>query len=175
LSLFERLGLATKVLESAIQDPHFEDGISFEINGKCMAQLGWVSQEIQTIFDLKQRPFIALINWDDLMHAIRKQQITFQELPKSFAVRRDLSLLVAKDIKYNDLKLAAQKAERKLLQAVNLFDVYEGKNLAEGMKSYALSFYLQDAQQTLTDKHIEKAMQQILQALEKDCGAKLRM
>jgi phenylalanyl-tRNA synthetase beta chain len=58
---------------------------------------------------------------------------------------------------------------------VNLFDVYEGKNLADGMKSYALSFYLQDAQQTLTDKHIEKSMQQILQALEKDCGAKLRM
>ena len=174
-SLFERFGLANKIEEASIQDPHFEDGIAFELNGKCLAQMGWVSAEIQTAFDLKQRPFIALINWDDLMHAIRKQQIVFQELPKSFAVRRDLSLLIAKEIKYNDLKIAAQKAERKLLQAVNLFDVYEGKNLADGMKSYALSFYLQDAQQTLTDKHIEKSMQQILQALEKDCGAKLRM
>ncbi|MFM6945722.1 MAG: phenylalanine--tRNA ligase subunit beta [Flavobacteriales bacterium] len=175
LALFKRLGLDAQIQEQSFEDPHFEDGISFDLNGKTLATLGWVNHNIQSAFDLKQKPYIALLNWDDIMHAIRKKQITFQELPKSFAVRRDLSLLITKETSYHELKKAAFNAERKLLQEVQLFDVYEGKNIDPELKSYALSFYLQDNSQTLTDKHIEKAMQLITQALEKACGAKIRM
>lgn len=175
LALFDRLGLHGHLQEQPLQHPHFEDGISFEVNGKTIATVGWINNTIQTAFDLKQRPYIALLNWDDLLHVVKKQKITFQELPKSFAVRRDLSLLVSKETSYHALKTAAINAERKLLQDIQLFDVYEGKNIEPGLKSYALSFYLQDTQQTLTDKHIEKAMQQIMQALEKACNAKVRM
>jgi phenylalanyl-tRNA synthetase beta chain len=175
LALLQRFGIAAQVQEKPIQDLHFEDGISLEVNGKILARIGWVTTQIQTAFDLKQRPYLALLNWDDILHVVKKQKITFQELPKSFAVRRDLSLLVSKDTTYQALKIAALNAERKLLQDVHLFDVYEGKNMEPGQKSYALSFLLQDTQQTLTDKHIEKSMQQISQALEKACGAKIRM
>jgi phenylalanyl-tRNA synthetase beta chain len=175
LALFDRLGVQSQIQEKPLQHPHFEDGIILEANGKTLASIGWINSAIQAAFDLKQRPYIALVNWDDLMHLAKKQKISFQELPKTFAVRRDLSLLVTKETSYHALKAAAINAERKLLQDVQLFDVYEGKNLEPGLKSYALSFYLQDTQQTLTDKHIEKAMQQITQALEKACNAKVRM
>lgn len=175
LALFDRLGAQSQIQEKPLQHPHFEDGIILEANGKTLASIGWINSSIQAAFDLKQRPYIALVNWDDLMHLARKQKISFQELPKTFAVRRDLSLLISKETSYNTLRTAAINAERKLLQDVQLFDVYEGKNLEPGLKSYALSFYLQDTQQTLTDKHIEKAMQQITQALEKACNAKVRM
>ena len=174
-ALFDRLGIHTQILENSLQHPHFEDGISLIANGKTLACIGWVTKEIQAEFDLKQRPYIALINWDDVLKVAQKHQITFKELPKSFAARRDLSLLISKETSYHALKTAALNAERKLLQEVHLFDVYEGKNIEPGMKSYALSFYLQDTQQTLTDKAIEKAMLQITHALEKACAAKIRM
>lgn len=174
-SLLERLGLAQQIEEKPLADPHFEDGLSLDINGTCLAKIGWASKSLQTNFDLKQVPYIALVQWSELLHKAKKQKITFQELPKSFAAKRDLSLLIDKKVQYQDLKNAAFKAEKRLLQNVHLFDVYEGKNLDADKKSYALSFYLQDKNQTLTDKQIEKSMQQILQALEKECGAKLRL
>ena len=137
-------------------------------------ELGHIKNEIQTAFGIKQAVFYAQFDWTALVNAAQKQQIRFQELAKTFAVRRDLSLLLDRTVNYAELEKSAIRAETKLLNSVELFDVYEGKNLPANKKSYALAFYLQDNLQTLGEAQIEKAMKRILSALEKDCGAELR-
>jgi len=173
-SLLERFGLAHLCTEKEHPSILFKQGLAFEIHGKVLVEFGEISQQIQQDFDIKQAVFYAQFDWASLIKMSRRQQIRFSEVPKSFAVRRDLSLLVSRETNYQALALSAQKAETKLLQEVQLFDVYEGKNLPDGKKSYALAFYLQDGQQTLSETQIEKAMQRILKALERDCEAQLR-
>ncbi|MEY4286296.1 MAG: hypothetical protein RL511_369 [Bacteroidota bacterium] len=173
-SLLERFGLAHSCTEKDNPSVLFKQGLAFEIHGKILVEFGEINQQIQQDFDIKQAVFYAQFDWALLIKLSQKQQIRFSEVPKSFAVRRDLSLLVSRETNYQALALSAQKAETKLLQEVQLFDVYEGKNLPDGKKSYALAFYLQDGQQTLSETQIEKAMQRILKALERDCEAQLR-
>jgi phenylalanyl-tRNA synthetase beta chain len=109
-----------------------------------------------------------------LMETLKTVKIKFKELPKAFAIRRDFSLSVNKEVKFSELEATAKKSEKQLLKSVNLFDVYEGDKLEADKKSYALSFILQDGDRTLTDQEIDKAMERIRLAMEKENGAVLR-
>jgi phenylalanyl-tRNA synthetase beta chain len=109
-----------------------------------------------------------------VLSAVKKNKIVYSEVSKFPAVRRDLSMLIDKSVKFITLKQIAQKSERKLLKEVNVFDVYEGDKLPNGKKSYALSFTLQDDEKTLTDKTIDGIIQKIVYNLEKEAGAEIR-
>jgi phenylalanyl-tRNA synthetase beta chain len=174
LAVLQRFGLAASCKEVVQANVLFEQGYAIQINGKTLVELGKIHPQIQQVFDVKQAVYYAQFDWQLLVKEANKQKIRFQEVPKSFAVRRDLSLLVDQQTTYQALESSAKKAETKLLQDVQLFDVYEGKNLPSGKKSYALAFYLQDGHLTLSETQIEKSMKRIVNALEKDCEAQLR-
>ncbi|HSA04759.1 MAG TPA: phenylalanine--tRNA ligase subunit beta, partial [Tenuifilaceae bacterium] len=112
--------------------------------------------------------------WDILLKQSTKNKISYTELPKYPEVRRDLALLIDTAVTYEQVRKLAYATERKLLKNVNLFDVYQGKNLPEGKKSYAVSFTLQDESKTLTDEQIERTMKRLIDAYTKDLGAQLR-
>ena len=139
-----------------------------------MAHVGWISSDLQAQFDIREKVFYADINWDLFLKALKANQIKYKELSKFPSVRRDLSLLLDVDVKFSAIYDIAFRTERKLLSSVELFDVYEGKNLEKGKKSYAVSFVLQDDTKTLNDKTIDMAMQRIRLALEKEVAAQLR-
>lgn len=124
--------------------------------------------------DVDQPVCYADMNWDELLKATRKNKVSYSELPKYPAVRRDLALLIDKTVKFQDIERLAYQTEGKLLKEVTLFDVYEGKNLESGKKSYAVSFLLQDESQTLNDVQIEKVMNKLIAALQNKLDAKLR-
>lgn len=173
-AVLERFGIHNKIEEEPTKNIIFEEGLTYTINNDILVEFGLIKNHIQQAFGIKQEVYYAQFDWAALVTAAQKQQIRFQEVPKSFAVRRDLSLLIESATTYDSLAKCALRAETKLLNAVELFDVYEGKNLPAGKKSYALAFYLQDSQQTLDEAQIEKAMRRILTTLEKECGAELR-
>ena len=149
-------------------------GLSYLVNNKSIINLINVHKSTLKKFDIKQEVFYAEIDWVGLVNAGSKVKTEFKELPKYPEVKRDLALLLDKKVAYSDLEKAAFKTEKKLLKQVNLFDVYEGKNLEEGKKSYALSFTLSDETATLNDKQIEQTMLRLQQTFEKDFGAILR-
>jgi phenylalanyl-tRNA synthetase beta chain len=173
-AVLERLGLSSNLKEYSAQHLLFEQGVGIERAGKTLVEFGQISVLLQQEFDLKQNVYYAQFDWTALAIQGQQERIRYQEVPKTFAVRRDLSLLLDMNTTYQELLQSARGAETKLLQNIELFDVYEGKNLPEGKKSYALAFYLQDKQQTLSETQIEKAMQRIIKALETDCAAQLR-
>ena len=142
--------------------------------GKSLGVIGIVSKKQLKALDINAEVYFAELNWDALMKEIRKHNVTFAEMSKFPSVKRDLALLVDKNILFDRVEKIAYKAERKLLKNVSLFDVYEGKNLPEGKKSYAVNFVLQDDEKTLNDKQIEAIMQKIQKALENELGAQLR-
>ena len=151
------------------------ESIVFEIAKKPVISMGKVKPAIRKYFDINKDVYYADFVWDKLLEAIKKNsRIVYREIPRFPSVRRDLALEIDKNISYKDLYDAAFDVERKLLQGVNLFDVYEGDKIAEGKKSYALSFILQDKQKTLNDKEIEKTMNKIFKNFEQKFGAKLR-
>lgn len=142
--------------------------------GKQIASLGIVRKAILKKFDIEQDVFYCDINWGLLTKLAAKKSVLFADLPKSQPVERDLALLVDKSVKFDDIKRVVSAAERKLLSGITLFDVYEGKNLPEGKKSYAISITLQDAERTLQEKDIEKSMSKIIAQIQKELGAQLR-
>lgn len=143
-------------------------------SGQQLATLGIVSRKLLKMTDVEQDVFYAELDWNALIRLEMKNKVEFAELPKSMPVKRDLSLLLDKAVAFADVERTVQQAERKLLRSVQLFDVYEGKNLDAGKKSYAISLTLQDDERTLKDKEIEKAMSRIIAALQKELGAQLR-
>ena len=142
--------------------------------GKEIASFGIVSKKQTSKLDITQPVFFADINWTNLMKLIKKNSVSFREIPKYPSVSRDLALLVDTNIQFADIERIAYSSERKLLKDVNLFDVYEGKNLEEGKKSYAVNFVLQDDEKTLNDKQIESIMNKIEQNICKQLNAKVR-
>ena len=123
---------------------------------------------------LKPKCFYADLNWTEIVNHHFMNTIKFKTLPKTQFVRRDFSLLLDNSIKFSDIEAIAKKADRKLLKEVGLFDVYEGKNLEKGKKSYAVNFIFQDAENTLKDKVVDKIMDKIRQGLEQKLNAVLR-
>ncbi|MGB0176033.1 MAG: phenylalanine--tRNA ligase subunit beta [Owenweeksia sp.] len=166
--------LGLEVEEKESDHPMFDYSLSLFLNQREVVTLGKLKQVISRHMDIRQDVFYADLDWSYLAQKSRKQKIRFAELPKYPEVRRDLALLLNKDVAYSDLKSTAQKTERKLLRQVNLFDVYEGKNLPEGKKSYALSFTLRDDEKTLNDKQVDKVMNNILERFKKEFAAELR-
>ena len=173
--LLRRFGLDIYALKcESLDSDLFGDAVQFYLNNKPLVQMGQVANRICKIFDLKQEVFFAEVDFDLLLKATRKHKITAQELSKYPEVKRDLALLVDKDVNFSRLRDIAFATERKLLKSVALFDVYEGDKLPEGKKSYALSFVLEDKTQTLTDKAIERTMNALQAAFEKQTGATIR-
>lgn len=173
-AVFSAIGCDDKLAYEGIDSDLFSDAIAWKRKKDCLAVGGVVSDALLKRFGIKQKVYYADLDWSALLSFRGKHQVSYQDLPKYPAVRRDLSLLVDTSLRFSDLQSSARQAEHRLLKQVGLFDVYEGKNLPAGKKSYALSFILQDAQSTLTDKKIDAAMQRILQTFEKEFGAELR-
>ena len=142
--------------------------------GKVLVQFGVVALKILKQFDIEQPVYFADLNWQQLMKLVRNQQVTYREIPKYPAVSRDLALLVDKSVEFAQIESIAYQTEKKLLREVRLFDVYEGKNLPAGKKSYAVNFILQDESKTMGDKQIDAIMQKLIQNLTKQLSAELR-
>ena len=125
-------------------------------------------------FDIKQEVLVADLHWEVILEQVQDHKVVYKEIAKYPEVRRDLALLLDEKVTFADLYEKAYATEKNLLKHVNLFDVYQGDKLPEGKKSYALSFVLQDNNKTLTDKQIDKTMQRLQDAFEKQFGAALR-
>lgn len=173
LSLLERLGLSKHTM-SPIDNDLFGEGISISYGKMQLAQVGLVQKKTLKHFGIDQEVLFADIDWDKVLLAVKNHKIQFHDLPKYPEVRRDFALLLDDHITFEQIDKVAMQTERKLLKDVDLFDVYQGKNLPEGKKSYAISFILQDEHSTLTDKQIEKVMDRLQSNFEKELGAELR-
>jgi phenylalanyl-tRNA synthetase beta chain len=167
-SILLRLGIPVKKLRyTCFEDEIFASALSIgTFSGKKIGVLGILQKKLCEKFDIPAEVYFAELNWDELMSEHRNTVVRFSEIPKFPAVRRDLALLVDPGITFADIERIAYQADKKLLKDVNLFDVYEGKNLPEGKKSYAVSFILQDEEKTLTDFQIESIMSKIQKKLE---------
>jgi phenylalanyl-tRNA synthetase beta chain len=174
-ALFERLGLDRFLTEeSGTVNELFADGISLRILKQTVGSIGWVKQEVCSHFGIRQEVFVADLDWDAVLSSLKLVKVQYSELPRTFEVRRDFSLLLDSAVTFARIEQLARKADRKILREIGLFDVYEGKNLAEGKKSYAVSFTFQDKEQTLKDEQVDKVMESIRASLEKELGAELR-
>ena len=175
-NIFGRMGLRVRdlAIENLSADIYASAIVVKTHGGKRLAMIGSVTRKVLKQFDIDNDVYFADINWIEVMRSIRNQKVSFKELPKFPAVRRDLALLVDKSIQFAQIEKVAYDTDRKLIKAVSLFDVYEGKHLEPGKKSYAVSFTLQDENQTMNDKVIEKVMQKLVKNLEDKVGAKLR-
>ena len=142
--------------------------------GEVLMEFGVVSPRLLHLFDLSQPVYYADINWTLLTKKTRRHHITFAEISKFPAVSRDLALLLDKNVDFAEIERVAFATERKLLKKVELFDVYEGEHIESGKKSYAVNFVLQDETKTLTDKQIDKTMQNLIRNLQSQLGAQLR-
>ena len=142
--------------------------------GKTLAEMGILSTELKKRADISGDVYFADINWTAVMKAVRKHKVEFAEISKYPAVSRDLALLIDKDVQFEQIDRLAKQTEKKLLKCVELFDVYEGKNLPAGKKSYAVNFILQDEQKTLNDKQIDAIMNKLITQLTTKLGAQLR-
>ena len=175
-NVLRRLGvnIANCTLE-ALESELCSDGMVIKApNGKQIGFMGVVNGKLLKAFDIDNPVYYADLDWNMLLRLNKQYKPVINDLPKFPEVKRDFALLVDKSVKFADLAKAALAAEKKLLKAVNLFDVYEGKNLEAGKKSYALSFILQDTENTLKDKQIEAIMAKLLKTFEEKFGAKLR-
>ncbi|RKD86346.1 phenylalanine--tRNA ligase subunit beta [Mangrovibacterium diazotrophicum] len=143
-------------------------------SGRKIVEFGVVARKLQKEFDIESPVYFADILMDNLILEQKNSKTTFAELPKYPEVRRDLALLIDKTVRFKEISDLANKMERKLLRSVDLFDVYEGKGVPEGKKSYAVSFILRDDEKTLNEKQIEKIMEKLIQAFDRELGATLR-
>jgi len=173
-SIVQRLGLSNLLKENALVDGILADGVSLNIIKKSIGEMGWISNEMKKHFGIKNDVFIAELNYDTLIESLTFTKTKYTELPKTFAVRRDFSLLIDNKITFGEIEGLAKKANKNLLKEVGLFDVYQGDKLPEGKKSYAVSFFFQDEEQTLKDEQIDSIMSEIRDSLEKKLNAELR-
>ena len=176
-NVFRRLGVQAQALN--ISENAESDLMSVTLkytahNGKDIAVLGIVKHGILQKLDISGDVFFADINWTNLMKLTRKNKVVYSKLSKFPPVSRDLALLVKSDVKFADIERIARSTEKKLLKSVELFDVYEGKNIGEGMKSYAVNFILEDSEKTLTDERTDKVMKNIMNNLAREIGAQQR-
>ena len=175
-NILVRLGLSLQAVTLVKGENNiFEDSISIVTKaGKIIAELGIVAYKLTKNIGITNEVFFADIYWDNLLKAVKKHVVEYKEISKYPAVSRDLALLVDKTVEFEQIKEIAYSTEKKLLKAVELFDVYEGKNLPEGKKSYAVNFILQDEQKTLNDKQIDSIMKKLIDNLTKRLNAELR-
>ena len=174
-NVLRRMGVQLFKLAPMAANELFDDGLTILApNGKQIGVMAIVAKKQLKAFDIDNPVYYADLDWNMLLRLNKQYKPVINDLPKFPEVKRDFALLVDKSVTFADLAQAAYATEKKLLKAVNLFDVYEGKNLEAGKKSYALSFILQDAENTLKDKQIEAIMAKLQKTFEEKFGAKLR-
>lgn len=175
-NVFVRLGFTMRklVVGEYANDLLSEALTVYTRSGKQLAVYGIVSPKIRKMMDIDAEVYFADLNWNAILAELGDQKVRYTELAKFPEVKRDLALLLDKSVTFAEIEKIAFETERKLLKSVNLFDVYEGKNLEEGKKSYAVSFVLQDETKTLTDGQIEPIMKKLQGNFETKLGAKLR-
>lgn len=175
-NVLHRLGVNDKkIIFGNLSNDLYDAGLSITTtSGRQLGTLGIVNHKICKAMDIDFEVYYAELSWTLLMKETKKNKVTFSEISKFPAVKRDLALLIDKSVKFAEIEKIASDSERKLLKEVSLFDVYEGKNLPAGKKSYAVSFYLQDETKTLNDKQIDAIMKKIQTNLEQKLGAQLR-
>lgn len=171
-AILSRFGIQ-KTQNSPVTSDVFSEGITIGTGHNALVEFGVVKKSILKHFGIKQEVFYADFNWDVLIKSI-SSKIKFTEIPKYPEVRRDLALLIDQSVTYDAIYEIARQTEKTLLKEINLFDVYEGNNLADGKKSYALSFIIQDNTKTLTDTQIDKIMGKLKKNFETELGASLR-
>ncbi|NJX15574.1 phenylalanine--tRNA ligase subunit beta [Tamlana crocina] len=173
VSILERLGIS-RFKEAPITNDLFSEGLTLGLGKNKLVDFGLVKKSVLKHFDISQEVIYADFNWDTILDLVKHNKIKFTEIPKYPEVRRDFALLLDDNVTFESIYKIAKQSEKQLLKAVNLFDVYQGKNLPKGKKSYAVSFTLQDDKKTLTDKQIEKIMNKLQSNFEKQLGAELR-
>lgn len=174
-NIFTRVGVGKKVKTVECTEDIFNYGLEVRTAGnKVLAKMGSVKNSILKNMDVDQEVFFADINWPNLMKEIENNKVLFYDIPKFPSVKRDLALLVDHSTTFSQLEQVAFETEKKLLKSVNLFDVYEGKNLEAGKKSYALSFILQDEEKTLKDQQIDAIMNKLIENFKNKLGANIR-
>ena len=176
MNVFTRLGVNPGIVVAEKSDNNvFGKAIALKArSGKVLCEMGTVSHKLLKKMDIDQDVFYADINWNNLMRAIKKNETLYHDISKFPSVSRDLALLIDKSVEFEQIEQIARQTEKKLLKSVELFDVYEGKNLPEGKKSYAVNFILQDETKTLNDKQIEAIMTKLINNLKQKLGAELR-
>ena len=176
MNILVRIGLPMGglLIENGENDIFAKSIVVKDRNEKVYLELGLVKKAILAAFDIEQEVYYADLNWSLLTSKVRGAKVSFKEISKFPAVSRDLALLVDKQVTFAEIEKVCFAADKKLLKKVELFDVYEGKNLEAGKKSYAINLTLQDEDKTMNDKQTDNIMQKIVQNLEKQLGAKLR-
>lgn len=176
LNIVKRLGVNPGVMVCEHSDNNvFGKALVLKTRaGKVLCEMGTVCHKILKKMDISQDVFYADLNWDNLMRAIKKNETLYHDISKFPSVSRDLALLIDKSVQFEQIEQIARQTEKKLLKSVELFDVYEGKNLPTGKKSYAVNFILQDESKTLTDKQIDAIMTKLINNLKQKLGAELR-
>ncbi len=172
LAIFSRLGI-DKIQNQPAASDVFAEGIAIVSGNDVLVEIGTVKKSILKHFDIKQEVLFADFNWNAILKLVTNK-LKFTDIPKYPEVRRDLALLVDENVTFDSIYKVARQAEKSLLKDVNLFDVYAGKNLPDGKKSYAVSFTIQDNSKTLTEDQIDKIMRKLTQQFEGELGATLR-
>ena len=169
LNLFRIKSFETQPADAAL----FQYGLTYLVNNKSLVSLGLVQPKLTKLVDLKHPVFYAEFDWQ-LLLKLATTKARYEEVSRFPDVRRDLSLVLDKGVTFEQISRLARQTERKLVQAINVFDVYEGENLGRDKKAYSVSFTLQDTAQTLTDTAIDKTMQRLMTAFEQELGAVIR-
>ncbi|WP_028896353.1 phenylalanine--tRNA ligase subunit beta [Prevotella sp. HUN102] len=175
-NILRRIGVAQGMIVAESSDNNiFDKALALKTRaGKVVVEMGILSHKLLKKMDIAQPVYYAELNWTGLMKAVRKNNLQFEEISKYPSVSRDLALLLDSNVEFAQIEQIARESEKKLLKKVELFDVYEGKNLPEGKKSYAVNFILQDESKTLNDKAIDAIMQKLIKNLTNKLGAELR-
>ncbi|MCH7658394.1 MAG: phenylalanine--tRNA ligase subunit beta [Bacteroidetes bacterium] len=173
--IFKRLGIKEKDIEPVPSDEnHFSEGLKYLVSDEAIVEFGQLESTVTRNFDISQPVYYAVFSWDKILTLLVKHEITYSGIPKFPAVKRDLALLLDKSVSFSQIEKLAWRTEKKLLKKIKLFDVFEDQKIGRNKKSYAISFHLQDPDKTLTDKEIDKVMQNLIRIYEKELGAKIR-
>lgn len=173
MQVLERLGFAN-VKSAPVKNDLISEGLTLSLGKRKLVDMGIINKKVRQFFEVKNEVFYADFDWDAILEVLTQHDIKFQDIPKFPEVKRDFALLIDTEVQFKDIYHTALQSEKRLLKEVTLFDVYEGKNLPEGKKSYAVSFTLQPDKGTLTDKEIDKVMRKLQTSFEKQMGAELR-
>ena len=174
--VFERIGLDAKACKMVVLQDHpvFKYGVNLEGENGLLASMGMVSRGLTKRFDIRNDVYYATLEWDRLMQLSDKKTLLFRDIPKFPEVRRDLALLISREVPFSRIEQLAFETEKTLLKQLSLFDVYQDEKLGRDKKSYAVSFTLQDSGKTLTDKEIDQVMNRLAGVFQKQLGAVIR-
>lgn len=173
--ILKRTGITAKNIESVPSGArYFSEGLKYLSSDKTIVEFGQIKPTITRNFDIDQNVYYGIFSFDTMLNLMVKNDISFSEIPRFSEAKRDLALLLDKSVSFSQIEKLAWRTEKKLLKKINLFDVFEDQKIGRNKKSYAISFHLQDPDKTLTDKEIDKVMQNLIRVYEKELGAKIR-